>query len=59
MTQKEANELWQLYLNGELKLTNDIAQKIVDAWNTGVLKVNFLGGVGFHVNNGRICHNSK
>jgi hypothetical protein len=59
MTKKEADDLWELYLNEELKLTNEVAQKICDAWNAGVLKVNFLGGVGFHVDNGRICHNSK
>ena len=56
MTKEEANALYDLHLQGGRRNTS-IAEQICKAWNQGDLKVNWLGGTGYHVKDGRIAHN--
>lgn len=58
MTKTEADVAYKLHLLGG-KRNPSIARQVCEAWNKGDLKPNFLGGIGYHVRNGRIVHNSK
>ena len=58
MTYEQSLKLYNQHLQGGRRNT-EIAAQICEIWNNGELKTNWLGGKGYHVKDGRICHNSK
>ena len=59
MTYKEANDLWVAYLEGGEYPTANVIEAMCNKWNSEPhgLKMNWLGGKGYHIKDGRIINN--
>lgn len=61
MTYTEANDLWVSYLKGGEYPAANVIKEMCNTWNSEAhrLRVNWLGGKGFHIKDGRIKINDK